>query len=132
MEEKHESAQVVEAKPKRKYTKIAVAGGKGSLLNSSEKIKKILEDNPDVEVIDANQIVDKEALRAAVGDGEKLISREDVEPFILRAPQIRELINKPLKRGRYVEVRTEPKIGRNTPCTCGSQKKWKFCCGSVR
>jgi SEC-C motif len=29
----------------------------------------------------------------------------------------------------YVPVRTEPKIGRNDPCTCGSGKKYKKCCG---
>jgi len=26
--------------------------------------------------------------------------------------------------------RTEPKIGRNDPCTCGSGKKFKKCCGA--
>ncbi|MBT7153787.1 MAG: SEC-C domain-containing protein, partial [Deltaproteobacteria bacterium] len=26
-------------------------------------------------------------------------------------------------------VRTEPKIGRNQPCPCGSGKKYKKCCG---
>ncbi|WP_127714360.1 SEC-C metal-binding domain-containing protein [Halobacteriovorax sp. HLS] len=26
-------------------------------------------------------------------------------------------------------VRTSPKVGRNDPCTCGSQKKYKKCCG---
>jgi len=26
-------------------------------------------------------------------------------------------------------VRTEPSVGRNGPCTCGSGKKYKFCCG---
>ncbi|MBY0412616.1 MAG: SEC-C domain-containing protein [Bdellovibrionales bacterium] len=26
-------------------------------------------------------------------------------------------------------TRSEPKIGRNDPCTCGSQKKYKKCCG---
>jgi SEC-C motif-containing protein len=25
--------------------------------------------------------------------------------------------------------RTEPKIGRNDPCSCGSGKKYKKCCG---
>jgi hypothetical protein len=29
---------------------------------------------------------------------------------------------------RFVSVRTEPKIGRNEPCTCGSGKKYKKCC----
>ncbi len=26
-------------------------------------------------------------------------------------------------------VRDAPKVGRNDPCTCGSQKKFKKCCG---
>ena len=26
-------------------------------------------------------------------------------------------------------VRSAPKIGRNDPCLCGSQKKYKKCCG---
>jgi len=26
-------------------------------------------------------------------------------------------------------IRTEPKIGRNDPCSCGSGKKYKKCCG---
>lgn len=26
-------------------------------------------------------------------------------------------------------VRDQPKIGRNDPCLCGSQKKFKKCCG---
>ena len=28
-----------------------------------------------------------------------------------------------------VPVRTGPKVGRNDPCTCGSGKKYKKCCG---
>jgi len=31
-------------------------------------------------------------------------------------------------RGRHVPIRTEPKIGRNEPCPCGSGKKFKKCC----
>ena len=31
---------------------------------------------------------------------------------------------------KYLEpVRREPKVGRNDPCTCGSGKKYKKCCG---
>lgn len=26
-------------------------------------------------------------------------------------------------------VRSEPKVGRNDPCLCGSGKKFKKCCG---
>lgn len=28
-------------------------------------------------------------------------------------------------------VREEPKLGRNDPCTCGSGKKYKKCCGAA-
>jgi uncharacterized protein YchJ len=28
----------------------------------------------------------------------------------------------------YVSCRTEPKIGRNNPCPCGSGVKYKKCC----
>jgi SEC-C motif domain protein len=28
-------------------------------------------------------------------------------------------------------VRDQPKVGRNDPCTCGSQKKYKKCCGEA-
>ena len=28
-------------------------------------------------------------------------------------------------------VREEPKVGRNDPCTCGSGKKYKKCCGAA-
>ena len=28
-------------------------------------------------------------------------------------------------------VRTGPKVGRNDPCTCGSGKKYKQCCGKL-
>lgn len=27
-------------------------------------------------------------------------------------------------------VRDAPKVGRNDPCICGSQKKYKKCCGN--
>ena len=28
-----------------------------------------------------------------------------------------------------IETKKKPKIGRNDPCTCGSGKKYKNCCG---
>lgn len=28
-------------------------------------------------------------------------------------------------------VRSEPKVGRNDPCVCGSSKKFKKCCGAA-
>lgn len=35
----------------------------------------------------------------------------------------------PLKQPSVTFVRSEPKIGRNEPCPCGSGKKYKRCCG---
>lgn len=32
------------------------------------------------------------------------------------------------ERGKIIEVRQKPKIGRNEPCHCGSGKKYKKCC----
>ena len=32
--------------------------------------------------------------------------------------------------GKPVEARTQPKVGRNEPCPCGSGKKYKKCCGA--
>lgn len=32
----------------------------------------------------------------------------------------------------HTYVRSEPKIGRNDPCPCGSGKKYKKCCGAVK
>lgn len=37
-------------------------------------------------------------------------------------------VNGKMKGPRQV-VRQEPKVGRNDPCTCGSGKKYKKCCG---
>ena len=35
-------------------------------------------------------------------------------------------------KGKLIDVRTEPKIGRNQLCPCGSGKKYKFCCGNKK
>ena len=39
-------------------------------------------------------------------------------------------------RGAAIEIaaaplRAGPKVGRNDPCTCGSGKKYKNCCGAL-
>lgn len=32
--------------------------------------------------------------------------------------------------GGDVDTRVQPKVGRNTPCPCGSGRKFKRCCGA--
>jgi preprotein translocase subunit SecA len=29
-------------------------------------------------------------------------------------------------------IRSTPKVGRNSPCPCGSGKKYKQCCGKIK
>jgi len=57
------------------------------------------------------------------------------DPYIITNPY-RDLIDPmlpdiKLKHGTYAEVRNSnknPKIQRNSPCPCGSGKKYKNCC----
>jgi uncharacterized protein YchJ len=43
-------------------------------------------------------------------------------------PQKHRSKRRALPNGKRVAVRTEPKIGRNELCHCGSSKKYKKCC----
>jgi len=52
------------------------------------------------------------------------------------ADPVKEVAGSTGDRGDAIEVipapvRTGPKIGRNDPCTCGSGKKYKNCCGAL-
>ncbi len=77
----------------------------------------------------------------------KLMFRVEIakEPFVERIlvgePQVPQLILKRINQRRgnnnlsQVQMKTpthkrsEPKVGRNDPCPCGSGKKYKYCCG---
>lgn len=50
---------------------------------------------------------------------------EPPPPQSLKEPQVGNLVLQP--DGRY--VRQGAKVGRNDPCPCGSEKKYKKCCG---
>lgn len=64
---------------------------------------------------------------------------EDIDPGL--AELVRQVANKehPTIKGLYFSTtgikavrtitRAAPKIGRNDPCSCGSGKKYKKCCG---
>ncbi len=53
-----------------------------------------------------------------------------MEQLLKQNRQQYEVQAKPERVYQTVEVRTEPKIGRNDPCPCGSGKKYKKCCGA--
>lgn len=44
------------------------------------------------------------------------------QKFVIKAPQ--KTLESPVVR----QIRTPLKIGRNSPCPCGSGKKYKKCC----
>ena len=52
---------------------------------------------------------------------------KEVKKWMQKHPEV-------LQGGDVVKVETvrreEPKIGRNDPCSCGSGKKYKKCCGA--
>lgn len=67
-----------------------------------------------------------------VGDGEHILGEQFTENAVYEF-KMHEMYNdlpdaQPLKYGTYQKIRTEPKIGRNEPCPCGSGKKYKKCC----
>ena len=61
-----------------------------------------------------------------VGDGVNVGDDKEVKKWMKKHPEV-------LQGGETVKVETvrreEPKVGRNDPCTCGSGKKYKKCCG---
>ncbi len=49
-----------------------------------------------------------------------------------RAQMIHEMSNFARKDGRWVYVSGQtPRVGRNDPCPCGSEQKYKRCCGAA-
>jgi preprotein translocase subunit SecA len=52
----------------------------------------------------------------------KTLDKNGVSPRIYAEDEESETDPEPIRR-------TEPKIGRNDPCPCGSGKKYKKCCG---
>ena len=57
--------------------------------------------------------------------------------WLYTLPQWDELLDADTRKALYKEqklsttvVNTQPKVGRNDPCPCGSGKKYKKCCGA--
>lgn len=58
-----------------------------------------------------------------------LESYKDFKECMADIPQpLKKGQKRPSKYARRAEMRTEPKIGRNEPCSCGSGLKYKKCC----
>ena len=63
---------------------------------------------------------ENEAREELINDCEEDLSQAVTDIFLFWAA----------KRGIETIRRDEPKIGRNDPCPCGSEKKYKQCCGA--
>ena len=65
-------------------------------------------------------------------DKTKEIERKEIQFDELNEPQHEHVHGPNCNHHHYgltpIE-RSSPKIGRNDPCSCGSQKKYKKCCG---
>lgn len=59
-------------------------------------------------------------------DGVNINDDKEVKKWMKKHPEV-------LQGGETIKVETvrreEPKVGRNDPCSCGSGKKYKKCCG---
>lgn len=82
---------------------------------------QIRQEDPEEEAERARQRAEEMAQRmqfqheeTAVFEDSAADDGEESEPVVAAAP-----------------VRNEPKVGRNQPCTCGSGKKYKHCCGRI-
>lgn len=49
-------------------------------------------------------------------------------PMLNFEPHLRAPKSKLNRTARYVDIRSTPKVNRNSPCSCGSGKKYKNCC----
>ncbi|MBF0432728.1 MAG: preprotein translocase subunit SecA [Fibrobacteria bacterium] len=58
-------------------------------------------------------------------------SSEELTPFSASARQSNQAGGATQKGAGVTTVRSAPKVGRNSPCPCGSGKKYKKCCGRV-
>jgi preprotein translocase subunit SecA len=81
------------------------------------------------QVISKNSDIDLE-----VGKAQERIRKSGFESVFKSAgittDDLRNVIKEIQAEKSTPEVRTEPKIGRNEPCPCGSGKKYKKCCGA--
>lgn len=60
-------------------------------------------------------------------EGVNVKDEKEVKKWLKRHPEV---VNGGEVQKIATVKRTEPKVGRNDPCTCGSGKKYKKCCGT--
>ncbi len=109
-------------------------GKKRVLMIGAGSISEILADRVISDMKDAGidvEITDKLPERESYKEPSFLPYKnvyEDLVPVIRDYQDDNSMLPRDLKNAKIVDVRTEPKIGRNQPCSCGSGKKYKNCC----
>jgi hypothetical protein len=101
---------------------IVISTGNGGAEHAEAAMRKLKESYPDREIVCLNEVQPKLC--------NPTITKSD--PCILHAVNhIDQYINPLTKKQRNEvaqDIRREPKILRNDPCSCGSGKKFKKCC----
>jgi len=90
-----------------------------AIIGAISRVYDVCFSNPGL--LDANH-----AFHRMLVDGVDVGDDKEVKKWMKKHPEV-------LQGGETIKVETvrreEPKVGRNDPCTCGSGKKYKKCCG---
>jgi uncharacterized protein YchJ len=74
---------------------------------------------------ESNWGIAKQFMMAAESSGVDISNKNEMNRFMA----LYNLQNNKKMLNEKESIRTEPKVGRNDPCPCGSGKKYKKCCG---
>lgn len=94
-----------------------------------EKVKEAASSGVEMIVIDEEEAIERRRGGSALAKIMALASMYSFPAdYVPTLAELNTTGKKDKRPATKVGVRTEPKIGRNTPCTCGSGKKYKKCC----
>ena len=65
--------------------------------------------------------------KTVIGKGSERKAEFDARQYAEGSPESADVPEREFKQ--QTVIRSQPKIGRNEPCPCGSGKKYKNCCG---
>ncbi len=114
------------------HKKILLEGGNYSWKNGFIKNWEKAENTTTEEHIHTLEVIEKSFNDVEKVDVQKSLKPFDFDNFNFEPQSKSQSQPKPFIPERpmnIVPIKTTPKVGRNEPCTCGSGKKYKNCCG---
>ncbi len=114
------------------HKKVFLEGGHYSWKNGFIKNWEKAENTTTEEHIHTLEIIEKSFNDVEIIDVQKSLKPFDFNDFNFEPQSKSQSQPKPFIPERpmnIVPIKTTPKVGRNEPCTCGSGKKYKNCCG---